>query len=110
MNPYATGSLSAAVVSLTSAKGGAPAKDWEDDAGCTTAAASYAAAAATLAGPTGSGGYALTPNPGDSVVVVRASYTYKPVLHYLLGSSWTLTQTAFARPRITGAIPCSDCS
>jgi Flp pilus assembly protein TadG len=107
LSPYSTGSLSAAVVSLTSSKGGTPTADWEYDAACAQKAGAYGATAASMAG---SGGYALTPSAGDSVIVVRASYTYTPILHYVLGSSWTLTQTAFSRPRSGATIACSDCS
>lgn len=109
LTPYATDSLSAAVVSVTAGANGTPAKDWEYDAACSATAGVYASSAVTMVSG-GSNGYTLAPTAGDSVIVVRASYSYKPLLHYILGSGWTLTQTAFARPRVTGTIQCTDCS
>ena len=35
----------------------------------------------------------------DSVIVVKATYTYVPIVSYLFGKSYTLTQTAYGRPR-----------
>jgi Flp pilus assembly pilin Flp len=103
LTPYASSGLAGQIVSVTSAAGGAPAKDWESDNACPTAASAFSGQAVTLATS-----YSLTPNPTDSAIVVKVSYTYKPILHYLLGSSWTLTQTAFARPRGGTKIACSS--
>ena len=40
----------------------------------------------------------------DSVVVVQATYTYVPIVSYVLGKSFILTQTAYGRPRNTPVI------
>lgn len=101
--PYSSSPLSAQIVSLTSTSGGAPSKDWESDNACPTATTTAFSSSAIASATT----YGLTPNAKDSAVVVKITYAYKPILHYVLGSSWTLTQTAFARPRAGTAITCS---
>jgi Flp pilus assembly protein TadG len=108
--PFGATSLSAAVVSVTNNSGTNQA-DWEADSACTGKAAPFKTSAISIAGGgSGSGGYSLVPNPGDSVIVVQASYIYTPVLHLIFGANWTLNQTAFARPRVNSTIACSDCS
>ena len=40
----------------------------------------------------------------DSVIVVQATYNYVPIVSYLFGKNYTLTQTAYGRPRNVPAI------
>ena len=35
----------------------------------------------------------------DSVIIVKSTYQYKPILSHILASSYTLSQTAYGRPR-----------
>lgn len=93
MNAFATTTLSMAVASVTYASGSSSAAmDWEYDGACPTAATALGAAGAkTLAS-------AMVPNSGDSVIVIKASYTYAPIINAALGSI-VLNQTVFARPR-----------
>ena len=80
--------LKAAVASVTKGTS-STAVDWNDTVcGSATAIAS----AATLA-PT------LMPNVGDSVIIVKTSYDYTSPISYVLAASYTLTATAYARPR-----------
>ncbi len=102
MAPYPTTSLSMAVASVThSSTSGNTARDWEYDGACPTAAAAIGSAGAAALGGS------MVPNGGDSVIIIKASYTYTPSINVLL-SSITLKQTAFARP-IRGAVACSNC-
>lgn len=102
MASYPTTRLAMAVASVTKPNAGAnAARDWEYDAACpTTAAAIGSGTAAGLGGP-------MVPNPGDSVIIIKASYRYDPPINVIL-SSITLTQTVFARP-IRGSVTCSGC-
>lgn len=102
MVPYPTTSLSMAVASVTKPSGsGNAATDWEYDRACPTAATAMGGAyAAGLGGP-------MVPNGGDSVIIIKASYTYNPPINVIL-SSITLHQTVFARP-IRRAVACTDC-
>ena len=56
--------------------------------------------AATIANPT-SLTTALASNPGDTVILVQATYKYKSVLSYVLPANFTLSQVVFAHPRTT---------
>jgi Flp pilus assembly protein TadG len=86
--PLPATSLKVAVASVT--KGVASTTvDWNDIAcGGATAISN----AATLA-PT------LVPNVTDSVIIVQTSYSYTSPVSYVLSASYTLTATAYARPR-----------
>ena len=88
MYPLSGTALKAAVASVTKGTS-STAVDWNDTVcGSATAIAS----AATLA-PT------LMPNVGDSVIIVKTSYDYTSPISYVLAASYTLTATAYARPR-----------
>ncbi|WP_042298779.1 TadE/TadG family type IV pilus assembly protein [Paraburkholderia kururiensis] len=112
MNPFpasatsGAGSFSAAIASVTNYTATGVTVDWESDRACTVTATALGATAKTLvASPTN-----LVPNagtPGDSVIVVQVTYQYSSPIQYLIPSAFTLTQTAFARPRITGTIACA---
>lgn len=104
------GKFSAAIASVTHYTAGGVTLDWESDGSCKAPADPLGTAARTLAtSPTN-----LLPNagsPGDSVIVVQASYQYLSAIQYVLPFPIVLKQTAFARPRgdrpITCTAPCS---
>lgn len=47
----------------------------------------------------------LIPNKGDSVIIVKIQYTYTATLHFVLPGSFTISQTAYQRPRTNNTIP-----
>lgn len=90
MTPFPTGTLDATVASVTYASTTAGrVLDWQDTscgngssiASPTTLAASY------------------TPNVKDSVIVVQAVYVYAPLVSIIISTGFTMTRTAYARPR-----------
>jgi len=85
--PLPTTSMKVSVASVTHKTGGT-AVDWVDN----TCGGSGITGAVTLAGP-------LTPNVGDSVIIVQVSYLYASPVSYVLATSYALTQTSFTRPR-----------
>ncbi|RKP50619.1 TadE/TadG family type IV pilus assembly protein [Trinickia fusca] len=104
------GTFSVAIASLTHYTAGGVTIDWESDGSCKASATRLGASATSLAtSPTN-----LLPNagsPGDSIIVVQASYRYLSAIQYVLPLPLVLKQTAFARPRgdqpITCTAPCS---
>lgn len=107
MTPFPPDSLAVAMASVSNA-GGTAQLDWEDDNECWVSAAPLGNTAITLATTPKN----LIPNagtPGDSVIVVQATYQYQSLLKYLLPIPITITQTAFARPRGNAPIPCNGC-
>ncbi len=88
MYPLSGASLKVAVSSVTHGSS-STAQDWSDVT-CNSATA--------ISNPTGLAA-TLTPNVNDSVIIVQATYAYTSPISYVLKSSYTLTQTAFARPR-----------
>jgi Flp pilus assembly protein TadG len=104
----ATQGLSVAMASVTFYSSNLhPTMDWESDLSCPTAATSLGnTLAVALVQPPNQN---LVPNagsPGDSVIIVRATFQYKSFLQYLI-PPLTLTQTAFARPRNNATIACT---
>jgi Flp pilus assembly protein TadG len=108
MTPYSGTLLAAAIASVTNnAATGTVAMDWENDVSCPLPATPIGATAAIALATTPNN---MVPNPGDSVVIVQTSYTYVSTIHYLLGNTHPLTQTAFQRPRASsGTIACTGC-
>lgn len=101
MRPFVTTTLSMAIASVTNVKTipTGPTRDWEYDAACTTTGAAFGANGAKgTAGP-------MVPDPADSVIMIRASFTYTPAL---ILSATTFTQTVYARPR-HNAVTCPSC-
>jgi len=116
MLPLPTGTTSGAgafavsVASVTNYSGTGPQVDWESDRSCKAAGQRLGATAISLA----TGPINLIPNagkPGDSIIVVRVTYSYRSAIQYLLQGNQLLTKTALARPRgnqpIACAAPCS---
>ena len=83
-----TGTLTATAASVTYASSGVRAVDWQD----TTCGGTTLSNALAL-------GTAYTPSPGDSVIVVQATYVYAFPPSYLLPASFTFTRTTYSRPR-----------
>ena len=93
MTPLPGASLGIAVTSVTfDPNTGAAAVAWQD-----TRNATPLNNAATLAA-----GYG---QKGESVVIVQGTYAYTSLLHFVMPSALTLSQIAFSRPRLVGAIP-----
>lgn len=95
MLPFGPTNFSASIASVTfDSTAAANTVSWQQiensDPGMTT---TYACSTAT--------GMSLG---SDSVIVVRATYSYVPIVSYVLGKSFTLTQTAYGRPRNTPVI------
>ena len=89
MSPYPATTLAASVASVTRAAGGALTVDWQDvSCGGAPAMASPTTVAASF-----------VPNPGDSVIVVQASYTYTAATSFVLPSGLSFSQYGYARPR-----------
>ncbi len=87
MEPFAATPLTGAIASVRyDEDDGAAATDWQDGlrGGTLPEAADLA------------GGLGL---PGESVVIVRLAYTYRPVLSGMMFGESQLVETAFARPR-----------
>jgi Flp pilus assembly protein TadG len=93
MTPFPTSSLSATIVSVTRGGSGV-AVDWQDT---TCGHSATLSNATTLASP-------VIPNSGDSVIVVKTTYSYTSPISYVLHASYTLSQTAFARPQISAQV------
>ena len=90
MAPYATAGLQLSVASVTNnAQTGKVDVDWQDTS---CGGGSQIAAPATDAA-------SLVPNPGDSAIVVQATYAYTNPLTLVLPAEFTFTQLAFDRPR-----------
>ena len=90
MLPFGASSFSASIASVTfNSSAVASTVDWQEiensNPGMTTTYACTTASGMSLG--------------SDSVIVVQATYTYVPIISYLLGKSFTLTQTAYGRPR-----------
>ena len=104
MQPYAASGLSMAVISYTMQSDRTVTAIWEYDSACHTTASSWAASGTALA-------TSLLTAPGDSIVIVQASYnytlSYASIIPNLPGMM--LTQTAYARSRST-PVTCVACS
>ncbi len=126
--PYATGTLSADIVSGTNDHPSnrvagstdnttvGPYLDWENTSSCPTKDASpmgangaYALASSPASMLTKSGtSYSTDYGMGYSVIVVQTTYTYANVLPLFLGRSITFSALAVARPRQNSEIMCTN--
>jgi Flp pilus assembly protein TadG len=93
MTPYAGSSLKVAVSSVTNTSG-TIAQSWSD---VTCNSATAISNPTTLAA-------SLVPNANDSVIIAQATYAYTSPISYVLHASYTLTQTAYARPRNVASV------
>ena len=101
MTPFNANNMTAAIASVSFSSNATPTQvTWQQfengDPGMTS---SFACSAAT--------GMSLS---NDSVIVVQVTYTYNPIISYLFGKQFTLSQTAFGRPRNTTVISDSSSS
>ncbi|WP_275434170.1 hypothetical protein [Lichenicola cladoniae] len=95
MAPFTGAGLTAAIASVTfNSSGAANTVAWQMLEGNATGMTK--SAACTLAARMSLG--------SDSVIVVTTTYAYTPVLSYMLGKNYLLTQVTFGRPRNTGSI------
>ena len=103
MRPYAGSGLSMSIISYTKQSDSTLKKDWEYNSACQAAATSLNTdtTKTSVATP-------LLPNPGDSVVIVQANYSYTS-LYASIVPNVTLVQQAFSRPRFS-TIACTGCS
>ncbi|HEY0203398.1 MAG TPA: TadE/TadG family type IV pilus assembly protein [Acetobacteraceae bacterium] len=103
MRPYAGTSLSMSIVSYTKKSDSTLNKDWEYNRACQAVATSIntSSTQTNVATP-------LLPNPGDSVIIVQANYSYISSYTSIV-PNMTLIQQAFSRPRFS-TIACSGCS
>ncbi|MGA3306128.1 MAG: TadE/TadG family type IV pilus assembly protein [Stellaceae bacterium] len=96
MTPLASSAFQANIVSVTNYSSGR-AVDWNDTTcgGPTAMSSTTAKSLATT----------VTPNTNDSVIIVQVTYAYTSPISYILKSSYTLTQTSYARPRAVSTPP-----
>lgn len=95
MAPFAGSSLTAAIASVTfTASGSASLVDWQVVEGGTTGMTTSAACSLAAQMSLGS----------DSVIVVQVTYAYIPIVSYLLGKSYGLTQVTYGRPRNVSSV------
>jgi len=93
MQPLSTASLGFAIASVTfDPNSGTASVAWQD-----TRNATAMTNAATLANSYGT--------KGESVIIVKATYTYSSWLHYVLPGTLTMSQIAYSRPRLIASIP-----
>ncbi|HZT19241.1 MAG TPA: TadE/TadG family type IV pilus assembly protein [Dongiaceae bacterium] len=105
MYPFSTETFAAAVSSVTNSPDqGVVAEDWHDTTHCGVAAA-VSSPTTVAVSPTN-----MVPHAGDSVIIVRVTYSYRSSIHVILPGRFTFTQTVFARPRSNAVISCSECS
>jgi Flp pilus assembly protein TadG len=106
--PLSKTSFAAAIASVTTNTVGTTTTttmDWESDGSCAKAATPIGSSAA-VALATGTG---LVPADGDSLIIVKTSYSYTAATHIVLSATYTLSQTIYARPRGDTTIACSSC-
>lgn len=94
MTPFSGSLLTTTVASVTN-KGGTLSVDWQDTS---CGSASTITNATTMAN-------SLVPDNGDSVIIVKAGYSYTSPVSYVLHASYALSQVAYARPQRTASIP-----
>ncbi len=90
MSPYPTTTLDVTVASVTySSTTSGRVLDWQDT---TCGSGSTITSPTTLA-------TSYTPNVQDNIITAQAVYVYTPIVASLLTASFTMTRTAYARPR-----------
>lgn len=97
MSPFPSSTFTATSASITkNLSTGTIAIDWQDT--------TCGGGAGTFSNATTAANGLLTTN-GDTMIVVKASYTYNAPIHFVLSSSYTVQQTAYQRPRAGSTIP-----
>lgn len=94
MQPYTASGLSMAVISYTMQSNSTVTVSWEYDGACQSSSSSWAAGDTALA-------TSLLTRPGDSIVVIQASYNYTSSYASIIPNLPSMSQTAYARSRST---------
>jgi len=106
--PYKATSLAVAIVSVTNYSG-TVLVDWQDDTACPTAATAVSSTTAIADAELFYNSYSRVSQSGDSIIIAFATYTYAPIITYVLGGPIKMTHTAYARSRSNTTIPCTGC-
>jgi Flp pilus assembly protein TadG len=110
MAPYSATPLAMAIVSVTwSSSASAAVVDWQYEAACPTAATAVAAATAVTYATTTYHAYSEVQGDTNTIVLVYATYTYTPIVSYVLGGAVTMTHTVSAWTRDGQPVPCTGC-
>lgn len=97
MAPFPSSAFKATIASATkNLSSGAIAFDWQDT-NCGGGAGTFSNATTTL-------NSLLTTN-GDTVILVKIQYNYTGSVHFVLPGTYTISQTAYQRPRSGNTIP-----
>jgi Flp pilus assembly protein TadG len=97
MLPFPGASLKATMASITkNLTSGTVAFDWQDTT-CGGGAGTFSSATTAANG-------ILSAN-GDTMIIVKIQYNYAGTVHFVLPGSYTISQTAYQRPRTGGTIP-----
>jgi Flp pilus assembly protein TadG len=97
MAPFPGTALKATIASVTkNVSSGTVAFDWQNTS-CGGGAGTFTDATTASSG--------IVVNKGDTAIIVKISYNYTAPVHFVLPSSYTITQTAYQRPRSGGSIP-----
>ena len=101
MTPFTAANMTAAIASVSFGSNATPTQvTWQQvENGDPGMSSSFACSAAS--------GMSLS---NDSVIVVQVTYSYNPIISYLFGKHFTLSQMAFGRPRNTSVISNSSSS
>jgi len=99
MAPFPGSSFKATIASASKNSSGVIAFDWTPQADTTCGGG-----AGTFLDPTAASNGLLV-NKGDSVIIVKVQYNYSSPIHFVLPSGYTITQSAYQRPRSPGVIP-----
>jgi Flp pilus assembly protein TadG len=109
MSPYSTTPLAMAIIDVTGSSTGNTAVDWQYDAACPTTATAVASATAITYVSTAFHAYSEIEGATPSIILVYATYTYTPIVAFVIGGPITLTHTASALTRSVLPIPCTGC-
>lgn len=90
--PMPTAKLNMRVTSITADKNGHPLVDWSEGYGAWSGDPKGVAPPQTL--PTG-----LVSNPGDTIILAEAGYTYTSPIGYVLPNGMSFQRAAYLRPR-----------
>jgi Flp pilus assembly protein TadG len=101
MTPLASSGLKLAFASITYNGSGVPQVAWHHEENGATAISTASLNASLLEG--------LGSSSTDSVIMVNATYTYTSPFVWWLGTSYTLTDSAYNRPRYVTPITCTSC-
>lgn len=97
MSPFPGSAFKATIASATkNLSSGTIAFDWQDTT-CGGGAGSFLDATIASNG--------LLSNNGDTVIMVKVTYSYSGPIHFVLPATFTISQSAYQRPRSGSTIP-----